>query len=66
MTQPHRSRPVGSHVPAGKNLVDGALHIGADAFAEGVPFVLETPGSRDAGDPDLALLKALRDGPLGG
>ncbi|TIC88665.1 deoxyribonuclease IV [Nocardioides sp. GY 10113] len=48
----------------------GAGHIGADAFGElfahpataGVPFILETPGSRDADDPDLALLKALRDG----
>ncbi|WP_418059439.1 deoxyribonuclease IV [Pimelobacter simplex] len=52
----------------------GQGHIGTDAFAElfahpateGVPFVLETPGSRDADDPDLALLKALRDGPFGG
>ena len=46
----------------------GAGHIGVDAFRElfahpemaGVPFVLETPGSRDAGNPDLALLKQLR------
>ncbi|GAA3669624.1 deoxyribonuclease IV [Nocardioides ginsengisoli] len=46
----------------------GRGHIGVDAFAdlfahpatEGVPFILETPGSRDAGDPDLALLKELR------
>ncbi|MGZ4463866.1 MAG: deoxyribonuclease IV [Nocardioides sp.] len=48
----------------------GQGHIGVDAFAElfaheatdGVPFVLETPGSRDAGDPDLALLRELREG----
>ncbi|MEQ6901186.1 deoxyribonuclease IV [Nocardioides sp. YIM 152588] len=48
----------------------GQGHIGTGAFAElfahpataGVPFILETPGSRDADDPDLALLKALRDG----
>ncbi|HEY1135682.1 MAG TPA: deoxyribonuclease IV [Nocardioides sp.] len=47
----------------------GQGHIGLTAFEElfahpataGVPFVLETPGSRDAGDPDIALLKKLRD-----
>lgn len=47
----------------------GQGHIGVDAFREllahpatdGVPFVLETPGSRDEGDPDIPLLKALRD-----
>lgn len=46
----------------------GQGHIGEGAFAElfahqetvGVPFILETPGSRDAGNPDLPLLKALR------
>ncbi|KQQ41559.1 deoxyribonuclease IV [Nocardioides sp. Leaf307] len=46
----------------------GQGHIGETAFAEllahpataGVPFVLETPGSREEGDPDLALLKRLR------
>jgi deoxyribonuclease-4 len=46
----------------------GQGHIGVDAFAdlfahpatEGVPFILETPGARDPGDPDLALLKELR------
>lgn len=46
----------------------GQGHIGVDAFRElfahpataGVPFVLETPGSRDADDPDLALLRRLR------
>lgn len=46
----------------------GQGHIGRAAFAElfahdataGVPFVLETPGSRDVDDPDLALLKELR------
>ncbi len=47
----------------------GEGHIGADAFAElfahpataGVPFILETPGSRDAGDPQIPLLKQLRE-----
>jgi drug/metabolite transporter (DMT)-like permease len=47
-----------------------ALHIvGLGAFeelvahpaTEGVPFVLETPGSRDAGDPQIALLQKLRE-----
>ena len=46
----------------------GAGFIGADAFrdlfahpaTEGVPFILETPGSNDADSPDLPLLKALR------
>ena len=46
----------------------GEGHIGVAAFAEllahpataGVPFVLETPGSRDPGNADLALLKRLR------
>ena len=47
----------------------GEGHIGADAFAEllahpataGVPFILETPGSRDPGDPGIPLLKKLRE-----
>ncbi len=47
----------------------GDGHIGADAFAEllahpateGVPFILETPGSRDLGDPGIPLLKKLRE-----
>jgi deoxyribonuclease-4 len=46
----------------------GQGHIGTDAFAEllhhpateGVPFILETPGSRSADDPDITLLKELR------
>jgi len=46
----------------------GQGHIGTGAFSElfahpateGVPFILETPGSRDAGNPDIALLKQLR------
>src|SRR5512145_1251527 len=46
----------------------GQGHIGVGAFEElfahpataGVPFVLETPGSRDLDDPDLPLLKKLR------
>jgi len=46
----------------------GQGHIGVGAFEElfahpataGVPFVLETPGSRDVDDPDIALLKKIR------
>lgn len=46
----------------------GEGHIGTGAFSElfahpameGVPFVLETPGSRDEGNADIPLLKALR------
>lgn len=48
----------------------GQGHIGTAAFEElfahdtiaGVPFILETPGSRDLDDPDLPLLKRLRAG----
>ncbi len=47
----------------------GQGHIGTTAFAEllahpatdGVPLILETPGSREADDPDLALLRRLRE-----
>lgn len=47
----------------------GEGHIGTGAFeellahpaTEGVPFVLETPGSRDAGNADIPLLKELRE-----
>ncbi len=47
----------------------GQGHIGRGAFVEllahpalaQVPFVLETPGSRDEHDPDIPLLKRLRD-----
>ncbi|WP_300676522.1 deoxyribonuclease IV [Nocardioides sp.] len=46
----------------------GQGYIGTGAFSElfahpataGVPFILETPGSRDADNPDIALLKQLR------
>jgi deoxyribonuclease-4 len=46
----------------------GQGHIGTAAFEElfahpataGVPFVLETPGSRDLDDPDIGLLKEIR------
>lgn len=46
----------------------GKGHIGEGAFEElfahpgtdGVPFILETPGSREVGNPDLARLKELR------
>lgn len=47
----------------------GRGHIGEDAFRElfahpataGVPFVLETPGSRTADNPDFATLRRLRE-----
>jgi deoxyribonuclease-4 len=47
----------------------GEGHIGTGAFRElfahpatdGVPFILETPGSRDVGNPQLPLMRALRD-----
>ncbi|MBZ5733327.1 deoxyribonuclease IV [Nocardioides sp. TRM66260-LWL] len=47
----------------------GEGHVGVDAFAAllahpltaGVPFVLETPGSRDPDSPCLALLRRLRE-----
>jgi deoxyribonuclease-4 len=47
----------------------GQGYIGTGAFEElfaheataGVPFILETPGSRDLDDPDLPLLKRLRE-----
>jgi deoxyribonuclease-4 len=46
----------------------GDGHIGLGAFEElfahpataGVPFVLETPGSRDVDDPQIGLLQKLR------
>jgi deoxyribonuclease-4 len=46
----------------------GQGHIGTGAFDElfahpataGVPFILETPGSRDLDDPDIGLLKEIR------
>lgn len=46
----------------------GQGHIGTGAFEElfahpstdGVPFILETPGSKEVGNPDLELLKELR------
>jgi deoxyribonuclease-4 len=49
----------------------GEGHIGVGAFAEllahpateGVPFILETPGSRDVGDAGIPLLKRLREAP---
>ncbi len=47
----------------------GDGHIGLGAFEElfahpatdGVPFILETPGSRDADDPQIGLLQKLRE-----
>lgn len=57
----------GAHLDRHERLGQG--HIGLGAFAEllrhpttaGVPLVLETPGSRDADDPDIAVLRELRD-----
>ena len=46
---------------------DGYIGLGAfeELFAHpataGVPFVLETPGSRDADDPQIGLLQKLRE-----
>lgn len=56
----------GAHLDRHENIGKG--HIGIDAFrelfahpaTEGVPFVLETPGSREPGNEDLTLLKQLR------
>ena len=47
----------------------GEGHLGVDPFRElvahpataGVPLILETPGSRDEGDPQIPLLKQLRE-----
>ena len=58
-----RRNPVGTHVKVGQG------QIGVGPFREllahpataRVPLILETPGSRDEGDPDIPLLKALRD-----
>lgn len=53
-----RHHPVGSE--------DGSIGLGcfrellAHPATDGVPFVLETPGSRDPGDPQIPLLKRLR------
>lgn len=52
----------------------GEGHIGEAAFAElfahpatdGVPFILETPDSRDVDNRDIPLLKKLRDGRVDG
>jgi len=56
----------GAHLDRHQQL--GRGHIGTGAFSElfahpatdGVPFILETPGSRDLGNPDFALLEKLR------
>lgn len=56
----------GAHLDRHERIGEG--HIGTGAFAElfrhpataGVPFILETPGSRDPGNPCLALLDKLR------
>ncbi len=50
-----------------QSLGDGYIGLGAfeELFAHpataGVPFVLETPGSRDVGDPQIGLLQKMRD-----
>jgi len=56
----------GAHLDRHERIGEG--HIGTGAFAElfahpateGVPFILETPGSRDPGNPCLAILDQLR------
>jgi deoxyribonuclease-4 len=51
------------HAPIGEGRI-GVAALGellAHPATAGVPLVLETPGSRDPGDPQLALLKTLRD-----
>jgi deoxyribonuclease-4 len=56
----------GAHLDRHQKIGQG--HIGTQAFEElfahpatdGVPFILETPGSRDADDVDIPLLKKLR------
>lgn len=56
----------GAHLDRHQKIGQG--HIGTGAFRElfahpatdGVPFILETPGSRDPGNHDIALLKQLR------
>jgi deoxyribonuclease-4 len=50
------------HAPIGQgHLGDHALpELLAHPATAGVPLVLETPGSRDPGDPQIALLKSLR------
>lgn len=63
--------PRGSHRDRHERIGEG--HIGEQAFRElfahpaldGVPFVLETPGSRDVDDPSTALLRRLRAESLG-
>ena len=52
------------HAPIGEGRIPVASLaelLGHPATA-GVPLVLETPGSRDPGDPQMGLLKRLRDG----
>ena len=57
----------GAHLDRHQQIGHG--HIGTGAFSElfahpatdGVPFILETPGSRDLGNADISLLEKLRD-----
>ena len=59
----------GAHLDRHQQLGQG--HIGTEAFAElfrhpataGVPFIAETPGSREPGNQCLALLAKLREAP---
>jgi deoxyribonuclease IV len=52
------------HTPIGEGRIGMAAlaELVAHPATAGVPLVLETPGSRDPGDPQMGLLKALRDG----
>ncbi|MCM2418868.1 deoxyribonuclease IV [Streptomyces sp. RKAG293] len=62
----------GAHKDRHENI--GAGHIGAEPFRElfhhpataGVPLIIETPGGPEGHAADVALLKALRDGPQDG
>ena len=51
------------HAPIGEGRIPVAAlaELLAHPVTAGVPLVLETPGSRDPGDPQIGLLKALRD-----
>ena len=53
--------PVGMHPKVGSWLASPFAELLAHPATAGVPLVLETPGSRDPGDPQLPLLKELRD-----
>lgn len=59
--------PRGAFKDRHQRIGDGYIGVGAfeelvaHPATEGVPFILETPGSRTVGNPDMALLEKLRD-----